>query len=326
VSILNGASVLITGGTGSFGHRFVRTVLENYTPSRLVVFSRDELKQFEMREAFPITAHPNLRFFLGDVRDRERLYRALGGVDIVVHAAALKQVPAAEYNPLEVIKTNILGSANLIDAAIDRKVKRVIALSTDKAANPVNLYGATKLVMEKLLIQANAYAGVDGTRFSCVRYGNVVGSRGSVVPLFRAQRQAKKVTVTDPRMSRFWITLEQGVRFVISCIENMFGGEVFVPKLPSTNIMDIARVVAPECDPEIIGIRSGEKLHECLISTDESRQSKELPDRYVIMPLHTWWEQSNYTNEPCLPEGFSYSSDTNSWTLNEQEIESLLDA
>ena len=322
--IWKNANILITGGTGSFGKKFVEVMQRDYHPQRLVVFSRDELKQHEMQ----MMGHtqPNIRYFIGDIRDENRLRRAFKGIDVVVHAAALKQVPACEYNPIEAINTNILGARNIIEAAIDNKVKYVLSLSTDKATAPVNLYGATKLVMEKLIIQANAYAGGGGTKFSCVRYGNVVGSRGSVVPLFKDQSQHNKITITDPRMTRFWITLEQGVQFVISCIENMYGGEVFVPKLPSTNIMDIATAVAPDCEPEIIGIRPGEKLHECLFSSDESRQTKDLKDRYVIMPVQTWWEESNYTSEPSLPDGFAYSSDTNDWTLSRQEIASMIDA
>ncbi|MCX8024370.1 MAG: UDP-N-acetylglucosamine 4,6-dehydratase (inverting), partial [Thermanaerothrix sp.] len=245
--------VLVTGGTGSFGRKFVQVMLEEYHPAKIIVFSRDELKQHEMRvSGFD---HPSLRYFIGDVRDLQRLRRAFDGVDIVVHAAALKQVPACEYNPMEAIKTNILGSSNVIEAALEAGVERVIALSTDKAVNPVNLYGATKLAAEKLFVQSNAYAGGKATRFSCVRYGNVVGSRGSVVPVFLRQRESGVLTITDERMTRFWISLDQGVRFVIHCLEQMMGGEVFVPKIPSMRVLDLARAIAPEARLEVIGIR-----------------------------------------------------------------------
>jgi UDP-N-acetylglucosamine 4,6-dehydratase len=261
--------VLITGGTGSFGKKLTRILLDEYNPAKVIVFSRDELKQYEMR-ASGYDAH-NLRYFIGDVRDLDRLRRAFEGVDIVIHAAALKQVPACEYNPMEAIKTNILGSSNVIDAALDSGVERVVALSTDKAVNPINLYGATKLAAEKLFIQSNSYAGGRKTRFSCVRYGNVVGSRGSVVPVFLRQRENGEITVTDDRMTRFWISLEQGVRFVIRCAENMHGGEVLEPKKPSMSIVDLAKAIAPEAKVNVIGIRPGEKLHEVLISEDEAR-------------------------------------------------------
>jgi len=329
MSILDGASVLITGGTGSFGHRFVKTVLTKHKPSRLVVFSRDELKQFEMREAFPIEAYPNLRFFLGDVRDRDRLYRALDGVDIVVHAAALKQVPAAEYNPLESIKTNILGSANLIDAAIDRKVKRVLALSTDKAANPVNLYGATKLCADKLFVAANQYAAHSGTRFSVVRYGNVIGSRGSVIPYFLAQKPSGRLTITDERMTRFLITLDDGVAFVIRGLEHMLGGEIYVPKIPSVRVADLARVIGPECRRDVIGIRPGEKLHEIMIPEDDARVTLEFGDHFVIQPTHSFWNHKDYEAEGkgrICADGFRYSSDLNTHWLDDAEIKQLVAA
>src|SRR5947207_6297878 len=241
--MLNGKSVLVTGGTGSFGRRFTEIVLDRYKLKKLIVFSRDELKQFEMHAHIGEDRYPNIRYFIGDVRDRDRLYRAFDGVDIVVHAAALKQVPAAEYNPIEAVMTNIIGGRNVVDAALDCGVKKVLALSTDKAVNPSNLYGATKLVAEKLFVQANAYSGAGPTRFSCVRYGNVVGSRGSVIPLFLKQRKTGKVTVTDPQMTRFWLTLEQGVRFVIRAIENMVGGEVFVPKIPSMKMLTLVEAI-----------------------------------------------------------------------------------
>lgn len=316
-------TILITGGTGSFGKKFTRIMLDEYHPKKLIIFSRDELKQHEMRLAG--FNDPSLRYFIGDVRDESRLRRAFVGVDIVVHAAALKQVPACEYNPFEAVATNIMGARNIIEAALDRGVERVLAMSTDKATAPVNLYGATKLVAEKLFVQGNAYAGASGTRFACVRYGNVVGSRGSVVPVFREQRKNGKLTITDPRMTRFWITLEQGVRFVISCIERMQGGEVFIPKLPSMNVLDLAKVVAPECEIETIGIRPGEKLHESMISVDEARQALELDDRYVIQPAHSWWFNGNYSEGKPLPDGFSYSSDTNTRWLNEDEMQQMVD-
>lgn len=314
--------VLVTGGTGSFGKQFVETMLKQYQPHKLIIFSRDELKQHEMRVGG--FDHPALRYFIGDVRDVERLRRAMQGVDIVVHAAALKQVPACEYNPMEAIKTNILGSSNVIEAALDSGVKRVLALSTDKAVNPVNLYGATKLAAEKLFVQSNAYAGGGETRFSCVRYGNVVGSRGSVVPIFIRQRQSGRLTVTDERMTRFWLTLEQGVRFVIDCIEQMRGGEVFVPKIPSTRIIDLARVIAPQAQLEVVGIRPGEKLHEVLISEDEARTTLELDKMYVVAPAHPLWQTDiAYEGKP-LPDGFRYASDNNPIWLSEAEIREIV--
>ena len=314
-------SILITGGTGSFGKKFTETMLKEYHPKKLIIFSRDELKQHEMRVAG--FDHDTLRYFIGDVRDRDRLKRAMNGVDIVVHAAALKQVPACEYNPIEAVATNIGGAKNVIDAALDAGVKKVLGLSTDKAVNPVNLYGATKLVAEKLLVQANSYRGEGPARFSCVRYGNVVGSRGSVIPLFLAQRKNGQVTITDPRMTRFWITLDQGVRFVIHCVEQMHGGEVFVPRIPSTGMMDLAEAVAPGCEVKIIGIRPGEKLHECLISEDEARTTKELDNFYVIQPAHRWWSGTNWAEGKPLPDGFRYTSDANEVLLTVDEIREM---
>lgn len=313
--------VLVTGGTGSFGRKFVDTMLRNYNPRKLIVFSRDELKQHEMRVSG--FNDPSLRYFIGDVRDRDRLRRAMQGVDVVVHTAALKQVPACEYNPIEAVVTNIDGGRNVIEAALDTGVRRVIALSTDKAVNPVNLYGATKLVSEKLFVQANAYRGEGPARFSCVRYGNVVGSRGSVIPLFLEQRDSGKVTITDPRMTRFWLTLSQGVQFVIDCIERMHGGEVFVPKIPSMNIMDLAAAIAPNCEIEEIGIRPGEKLHEVLISEDEARQGIELEDSFVIQPAHPWWAVGNWADGKRLPDGFSYTSDNNPDWLDASQLSAL---
>jgi len=318
-------NVLVTGGTGSFGKRFTEIMLRDYHPKKLIIYSRDELKQHEMRQTYPDTGVSPMRYFIGDVRDRERLCRAMHGVDVVVHAAALKQVPACEYNPLEAVKTNINGAANIIDAAIDSGVKSVLALSTDKAVNPVNLYGATKLVAEKLFVQANAYSGHGGTRFSCVRYGNVVGSRGSVIPLFKQQRETGCITLTDERMTRFWITLEQGVKFVIRSIEVMCGGEVFVPKIPSMRMADLAEIIAPGCKREIIGIRPGEKLHEMLVSRDESPHTLEFDDMYIIQPLQPWWEEPTYEGARPMAEGTKFSSDNNTWWLSPSELSQMID-
>lgn len=317
--------VLITGGTGSFGKKFIQIMLEEYHPAKVIIFSRDEMKQHEMQTGG--FNHPSLRYFIGDVRDLERLRRAMAGVDIVVHAAALKQVPACEYNPMEAIKTNILGSSNVIEAALDCNVKKVVALSTDKAVNPVNLYGATKLASEKLFVQSNAYAAGKPTRFSCVRYGNVVGSRGSVVPMFLKQRENGRLTITDTRMTRFWISLEDGVRFVIRCIAQMEGGEVFIPKSPSMRIVDLARAIAPDAKLEVIGIRPGEKLHEMLIHEDEARSTVELEDMYVVQPTTELWFGHNWQKRgKPLPEGFRYASDTNSHWLTLEEIQAIINA
>lgn len=316
--------VLITGGTGSFGKKFITTLLKEHKPAKVIVYSRDELKQHEMREAG--FNSPLLRYFIGDVRDRERLERALKGVDIVVHAAALKQVPACEYNPMEAIKTNINGTSNVIEASIDTGVKRVLALSTDKAVNPVNLYGATKLAAEKLVVQSNAYAGNTVTRLSCVRYGNVVGSRGSVVPVFLKQREKGAITITDERMTRFWITLDQGVHFVMNCIEQMQGGEVFVPKIPSMKITDLANAVAPNTKVDVIGIRPGEKLHEVLISEDEARNTIELDKMYIVQPAealwfgHTWERQGK-----SLPSGYRYASNNNTEWLSIEDLKKIIE-
>lgn len=315
--------VLVTGGTGSFGKKFIRVMLDEYQPQKLIIYSRDELKQHEMRVAG--YDHPSLRYFIGDVRDLERLKRAMQGVDIVVHAAALKQVPACEYNPMEAIKTNILGSSNVVNAALDSGVKKVLALSTDKAVSPVNLYGATKLAAEKLVVQSNAYAGKYATRLSCVRYGNVVGSRGSVVPVFLRQRDSGKLSITDDRMTRFWLSLEQGVRFVIKNIEHMQGGEVFVPKIPSMKVVDLAKVIAPDARLDIIGIRPGEKLHEMMISRDESRSTIELDDMYVVLPVEAFWFGGEWheKGQPVL-DGFRYSSDKNTTWLELDEIKKII--
>ena len=316
-------SVLVTGGTGSFGKKFVEIMLRDFQPKRLVIFSRDELKQHEMKASG--FNHPSLRYFIGDVRDPDRLDRALAGVTVVVHAAALKQVPACEYNPFEAIQTNIMGGRNVIDASINQGVKRILALSTDKAVNPINLYGATKLCAEKMFVQANAYSGARDTRFSCARYGNVVGSRGSVIPMFLEQKRRGKLTITDPRMTRFWITLEQGVKFVIRCIEQMHGGEIFVPKIPSMRLTDLAQAVAPGCEIEYIGIRAGEKLHEALVSEDEARNTVETDEMYVIQPSHPWWQNGNWMNARALPEGFRYASDTNTEWMTDQQVRDLME-
>ncbi len=319
----NDKTVLVVGGTGSFGRKFTEIMLRDHHPKKLIIFSRDEFKQHEMRLSG--LDHPSLRYFIGDVRDRDRLHRAMHGVDIVVHAAALKQVPACEYNPIEAIMTNIMGARNVIDAALDRGVERVMAVSTDKAVNPVNLYGATKLCAEKLIVQSNAYAGGTGTRFSCVRYGNVVGSRGSVLPLFLEQRRNGRVTVTDRRMTRFWITLEQGVRFVIRCIEEMRGGEVFVPMIPSIQIMDLVEAAAPGCEVEFVGIRPGEKLHEVLVSEDEARHTVKVDTMLVIQPVHPWWFAGAWSHGTPVPDGFRYTSDTNPQRLSVNELRTLID-
>jgi UDP-N-acetylglucosamine 4,6-dehydratase len=325
---LQGKSILITGGTGSFGRRFVRTVLIGQDPRRIVIFSRDELKQYEFQRELGLD--PRVRFFIGDVRDRERLWRAFDQVDIVVHAAALKQVPAAEYNPFEAVKTNINGAQNVIDAALDRGVSRVIALSTDKASSPINLYGATKLVSDKLFVNANAYAGSHETRFSVVRYGNVVGSRGSVIPLFRKLAATGRIPITDERMTRFWITLDQGVEFVIDMLERMHGGELFVPQIPSMRVVDLARAIAPAAKIEVTGIRPGEKLHEEMISVDDARRTLAADGLYVVQPDADWWAQSgkpkSWDGAAPVPEGFRYTSDTNTRWLTIDQLRAMADA
>ncbi len=323
---LNGKTILITGGTGSFGQKCVETILRRFEPQRIIIFSRDELKQSMMHERFD---HPCLRYFIGDVRDLDRLRRALYGVDIVIHAAALKQVPAIEYNPFEAVRTNIIGAYNIISAAIDCGVSKVIALSTDKAANPINLYGATKLCSDKLFISANHLAGGRPTRFSVVRYGNVVGSRGSVVPLFLRKRNSGILPLTDLRMTRFLITLTDGVDFVIRCLGLMQGGEIFVPKIPSAYIVDVAKAIAPECKWETTGIRPGEKLHEVMIPQEDARNALEFSDFYIIQPPFQWWDQNHYVADngyhaiKC-DEDFTYASNTNSIWLSVPEIEALL--
>ncbi|HLK37717.1 MAG TPA: UDP-N-acetylglucosamine 4,6-dehydratase (inverting) [Polyangiaceae bacterium] len=313
--------VLLTGGTGSFGKKFVEVMLRQHHPKKLIIFSRDELKQHEMRSGG--FDHPSLRYFVGDVRDVDRLRRAMKGVDIVVHAAALKQVPSCEYNPIEAVLTNVIGARNIIDAAVDTGVSRVLALSTDKAVSPVNLYGATKLVAEKLFVQANAYGG-GATTFSCVRYGNVVGSRGSVIPLFLQQRKTGKVTLTDRRMTRFWITLDQGVAFVIRCIEQMHGGELFVPKMRAMSMVDLARAIAPACKVEEVGIRPGEKLHETMISEEEAGRTLDVGPMYVVQPAHPWWKSGNWTSGVPLPQGFLYASNAGVEGLSFDDLKDMI--
>ena len=320
---LNGKSVLITGGTGSFGKKCTEIILENFEPARLIILSRDELKQHQMRQRFSEQEYPCMRYFIGDVRDKDRLYRAFVDVDIVIHAAALKQVPAAEYNPIEPIKTNVMGASNIIDAAIDRNVERVIALSTDKAANPINLYGATKLCSDKLFVAGNNYSGENGTRFSVVRYGNVAGSRGSVIPFFLERRKTGVLPITDPRMTRFWITLEQGVQFVLDNLERMEGGEVFVPKIPSMKITDLAKALAPDCETKVVGIRPGEKLHEVMVPRDDAHNTLEFDDRYVILPAFRQWDSGAYHERnggTWCEDGFEYRSDNNDKWLNAEEM------
>jgi UDP-N-acetylglucosamine 4,6-dehydratase len=316
-------TILITGGTGSFGKKFAEIVLKEYSPKKIIVFSRDELKQFEMAQRFEGLSS-KIRFFIGDVRDKDRLMRAFDGVDFVVHAAALKQVPAMEYNPSEAVKTNVTGAMNVIEAAINCEVEKVIALSTDKACNPINLYGATKLCSDKLIVAANSYSASSGTKFAVVRYGNVVGSRGSVVPFFKEKIGLGVLPITDKRMTRFWITLEQGVRFVIKSFERMHGGEIFVPKIPSMNIMDLAKAIGPNCKIKIVGIRPGEKLHEVMISSEDARNTKEFEDFYVIEPVFHWWSSENHVRGKRVPEGFCYGSDSNKDWLTVAQLQNIL--
>ena len=325
--MFNDKNILITGGTGSFGKKCTEIILKRYKPRRLIIFSRDELKQFEMAQVFSDTVYPCIRYFIGDVRDKERLYRAFHRVDYVIHAAALKQVPAAEYNPFEAVKTNILGGQNVINVAIDTGVKRVIALSTDKAANPINLYGATKLCSDKLFIAGNSYVGREHTIFSVVRYGNVAGSRGSVIPFFLTKKAEGVLPITDPRMTRFWITLEQGVNFVLKCFEIMVGGELFVPKIPSMNMMDLAKAIAPECKTEIVGIRPGEKLHEVMVPKDDAHKTIEYDDKYIIQPdFRFFGRRFNSDGGKPVPEGFEYNSETNPWKLSIEEAREMVRA
>jgi len=323
--MLEGKVILVTGGTGSFGTKFVETLLLHHNPRKVIVFSRDELKQFHMAQRFPEAKFAAVRYFIGDVRDKDRLRRAFAGVDIVIHAAALKQVPTAEYNPTEAIKTNIIGATNIIDAAIDLGVEKVIALSTDKAVNPINLYGATKLCSDKLFIAANAYVGTGDTRFSVVRYGNVLGSRGSVVPLFQEHCARGLVPITHPEMTRFWITIEQGVAFVLFALERMAGGEIFVPKIPSMSILDLAKALAPGCKTEIIGIRPGEKLHEIMVPSDEARNTVEFDDFYLIKPAFQFSNRDfKLEGSRPVPEDFEYCSNTNAWTLSVEALSKML--
>ncbi|MCP1143742.1 UDP-N-acetylglucosamine 4,6-dehydratase (inverting) [Lysinibacillus endophyticus] len=319
--MLNNKTVLVTGGTGSFGRKFIKKAL-TLGVKKIIVFSRDELKQYEMKKEF---GDERIRFFIGDVRDKDRLYRAFDGVDIVIHAAAMKHVDACEYNPFEAIKTNIHGAQNIVEAAIDRNVEKVIALSTDKACSPVNLYGATKLASDKLFVAANAYVGEKNTRFAVVRYGNVVGSRGSVVPFFKKVRHTGVLPITDERMTRFWITLDQGVQFVLDNLERMQGGEIFVPKIPSMKVIDLAKAIAPECEIEIIGIRPGEKLHEAMIMEDDARHTVEYEDYYVIQPELSWWKKEEHTEGKSLPESFAYTSDSNTDWLTIEQIKQLVE-
>ncbi len=315
-------TILLTGGTGSFGKHFCRLLLNKYKVKTIRIYSRDELKQHEMRLEFKDDLR--LRFFIGDVRDGNRLKRAMEGADLVVHAAALKQVPACEYNPFEAVKTNVHGAQNVIDAALDAGVKKVIALSTDKAVNPVNLYGATKLCSDKLFVQGNSYAGDKVTRFSCVRYGNVIGSRGSVIPLFLNQRKSGTITITDDRMTRFWITLDEAVELVLKGFHYMEGGEIFVPQIPSMKITDLAKAIAPGCKVKIIGIRPGEKLHEALTGEDEGRNTISYKGMYVILPNMEWWNRKNYKGGKKLPENFIYSSDNNEEWLGVDELRRIV--
>lgn len=327
--MLNNRVVLVTGGTGSFGRKFTEEVLKKYKPQKLIIFSRDEFKQYEMRKIFPERKFPAIRYFLGDIRDKDRLYRAFEGVDYIIHAAALKQVPALEYNPMEAVKTNIIGADNIVDAAIDRGIKKVIVLSTDKAVNPANLYGATKLTAEKIFIAANAYAG-GRTKFSVVRYGNVVGSRGSVIPLFLElkKRGEKEFPITEVQMTRFLITLEQSVSLAVKALNEGEGGEVFVPIIPSMKICDLAKAIEPHCTFKIIGIRPGEKIHETLISEDESRCVRIFKGCYVILPqfFESWEVSSKYDKFPALPLGFIYRSDLSKRWLSVAEIKNILRA
>ena len=320
--MLNGKSVLITGGTGSFGRSLVQQILKQYSPKRLIIFSRDEYKQYRMQQTFSEAQYQCLRYFIGDVRDKNRVYRALEGVDYVVHAAALKHVPTAEYNPFETIQTNIIGTQNVIEAAIDRQVKSIVVLSTDKSVNPINLYGATKLCVEKIAVAANSYSG-GKTKCSVVRYGNVVGSRGSVIPLFQSLRHTGELPITDERMTRFWITLEKATELTLFAFEHARGGEVFVPKIPTMRIGDLAQAICPECRQNIIGIRPGEKLHEMLISIDEARRTKDQGTFYVVEPEFVYWAYQPWHGK-AVPEDFAYTSDNQEQVLEVEELICML--
>ena len=319
---LDGKVILVTGGTGSFGRKFAEVALRECNPEAIRIYSRGELLQSEMERQIN---DERLRFFIGDVRDRSRVYRAMSGVDIVVHAAALKQVLACEYNPIEAIRTNIEGAINIIDAAIDNGVAKLMDISTDKAVHPVNLYGATKAVAEKLFVQGNAYTGGEKTRLSCVRYGNVMGSRGSIIPLFYEQKKEGLITITDERMTRFWITPEQGIRFVIDCINIMRGGEIFVPKIPSMKVTELADIIAPNVERRITGIRPGEKLNEILLTEEEARHAKEFENCFIIEPEHRFWSAKELTGGKALLDNFSYTSNSNNWWLTKEEMKQLLE-
>jgi UDP-N-acetylglucosamine 4,6-dehydratase len=324
MALLDGASILLTGGTGSFGKAFIAYALEHLNPRRLVVLSRDELKQYEARQLFD--DDPRLRWFIGDVRDRRRLERAMHDIEFVVHAAALKQVDTAEYNPFEFVQTNVTGSQNVIEAAIDCGVRRVVALSTDKASSPINLYGATKLCADRLFIAGNHYAAGHPTRFSVVRYGNVMGSRGSVIPFFKSlAERGEALPITDLRMTRFWITLPQAVEFVVSSFDQMHGGELYVPRIPSMRLVDLARVIAPNSPMKEVGVRPGEKLHEEMIASDDARRTLLLGDRYVVMPHIAGWGYEPPTDGAAVPEGFAYRSDTNDLWLTDDDLRTLVE-
>ncbi|WP_417277140.1 UDP-N-acetylglucosamine 4,6-dehydratase (inverting) [Castellaniella sp.] len=324
--MLKDSSILITGGTGSFGHTFVPMTLEKYNPKRIIILSRDEMKQWEMAKIYGNDSR--VRFFIGDVRDKDRLYRALDGVDYVVHAAATKIVPTAEYNPFECVKTNVMGAMNLIDACIDQGVKRVVALSTDKASSPINLYGATKLASDKLFVAGNSYSGAHGTRFAVVRYGNVMGSRGSVIPFFMSIRDRGELPITDSRMTRFMISLEQGVELVWHAFEDMVGGEIYVKKIPSMKVTDLASVIAPQATQKIVGIRPGEKLHEQMIGAEDSHYTYEYPEHYKILPAINGWCDSleRIKDGRKVPEGFTYASDTNPDWMAPEALQTWMDA
>jgi len=320
-SYFEGKTILVTGGTGSFGQKITEILLNECSPKRIRIYSRGELMQNQMSQKFNDS---RISFLIGDVRDRNRLYRAMAGVDIVIHAAAMKQVPACEYNPIEAVKTNIEGTINLIDAAVDNGVDKVMLISTDKAVHPVNLYGATKMVAEKLGIQGNSYSGGKKPYFSCVRYGNVIGSRGSVIPLFIEQRKSGTITITDDKMTRFWISLDQGVRFVMKSIEIMNGGEIFIPKIPSMRLIDLADAIAPDAKKTYVGIRPGEKLHEVLLTEDEARHAKEIDLGYIIEPEHRFWNENAHCGGKPLPDGFRYSSDMNSVWLSNEDLKKII--
>lgn len=320
-TIFDNKTILVTGGAGFFGKKFIEIILKDYNPKTVRVYDNRELAQVELEREFN---DDRLRFLIGDVRDTDRLHRAMNGVDIVAHAAALKHIPVCEYNPIEAVRTNIDGAVNVIDAAIDNGVEKVIAISTDKAVQPVNLYGATKMVAEKLFIQGNSYSGERKTIFSCARYGNVAGSSGSVIPLFKEQKEKGELTITDERMTRFWMTLEEGVRFVINCIEIMKGGEIFVPKIPSTRVADLALAIAPEAKRKSIGIRPGEKIHEFLLTAEEARHTKEFNNYFVIEPEFPFWDKGNLKGCNSLPDNFSYTSDNNKKWLSKEQLKNIL--